>query len=368
MKSSIILIFSFAVLSCLFWQCTGSSGKNQEEPEQTDVYVRQFNTIPVAPATMAHELNLTGRLVALQKIDIVAQVEGIAWPTKKSFEPGVVFNKGEALVAIHDTEFRNDLTARKSQFLASLVRIMSDLKIDYPGDFPEWSRYLEKLDVSRSLAPLPEVKNIQLRYFLSANDIFNQYYTIKSQEEVLSRYIIRAPFTGAVIHAEIDPGGLVNPGVKLGELISTGQYEVRTAVSVGDIKHVQAGQKIMLSSKTMAGEWEAVINRIGKQVDPSTQSVPVYLLVSGNDLREGMYLEGKLPVSQYEDVVELPTALITRRNQVHIVENDVVKLKDVVPVEYQGKHVIVRGLSSGDEVITDEVTTPIQGIKAVSKR
>lgn len=365
----ITINFMLLVLVVIQWQCTESSGENnQESNESTEKeYVQKFSTMQVEPGTVQSQVNLTGRVVPLQKIDVVAQVQGIAENRRKPFEEGITFQRGEVLISLEDDEFRSNLAAQKSQFLASLVRIMSDIKIDYPSEFEAWNQYLKNLDINQSLAALPEANNEQLRYFLAANNIFNLYHTIKSQEETLEKYTIRAPFTGAVTQANLDGGGLVSPGVRLGEFIRTDEYEVQAAVSLEDVDLVEPGQTVELSARSTSGSWEGTVNRIGKRVDPSTQSVAVYLRVKGDDLKEGMYLEGNIASRSYENAVEIPKEVLTRQNQVYIIEDSTVKLKDVDPLEFHENTAIVRGLAANDQLITDAGNSPIQGIKAVSR-
>lgn len=357
------------LLPGLLWQCSESSGEEQPTTATTTPteHVRQFTTLSVAPGPVKHQVSLTGRVVPLQKIDVFAQVQGVAEARRKLFEEGATFQRGEVLLSLDDDEFRSNLAAQKSQFLASLVRIMSDLKLDYPAAFEAWNRYLKNLDIDKPLPALPEVPEDQLRYFLSANNIFNLYYSIQSQQETLQKYTIRAPFTGAVTQAMVDAGGLVSPGVKLGEFIRTDQYEVQAAVSVEDLELVEVGQTIPLTSRNLKGAWEGKVSRIGKRVDPATQSVSVYLLVSGETLKEGMYLIGTLSSHTYENAVEVPKGALTRQNQVYVIKDSTVQLKDIIPLEYQDETVIVQGLAQNDQVITDPVTSPIQGITAVSK-
>ena len=365
MRKTAALMLCMA-LPIAYWQCTGTSGKEKEEGPVAG-NIRQFNTKVVQPADVDYSLNITGRVVPLQKIEIIAEVQGTALPTPKPLKEGLVFKKGEVLVSIDDADSRYNLSAQKSQFLNAMVRIMSDLKLDYPGHFDVWNEYLSSVNVDQPLPKLPEVADTQLRYFLAANDVFNRYYSIKSQEETLKDFKIYAPFTGAVTQANLDPGNLVSPGAKLGEFIRTDRYEVQAAVSVGDIHLIKPGQVIELTSKTVQGKWQGTVSRIGKSVNASTQSVSVYLLAKGSDLKEGMYLEGKFASHTYQDAVEIPKDILTRKNQVHVIEDSTVKLKNVSPIEFRESTVIVHGLAAGDRLITDIAQAPIQGLKAISR-
>lgn len=364
LKATVLSLALPLVLS----HCSSSSEESTDSQETTAVQTRTFNTWRVEPAEHTHSVNLTGRVVSLQKLDVVSRVQGVAQRTPKPFEAGVEFQKGEVLLALEDTDFRYNLSAQKSQFLASLTRIMSDVKLDYPDLFPAWKNYLERIELDGPLPEVPEIKNEQFRFFLAAQNILNQYYSIRSNEEVLDRYVIRAPFTGALTLAQVDPGSLVNPGMKLGEFIQTDTYEVHASVSVSELAQLQEGKQLTMSSRALAGqEWQAKVSRIGKRVDPATQAVPVYLTIQGEELREGMYLQGVLPTEELKDVVALPKNLLTRKNEVHVIQDGRVYLKSVTPVKYGAERVWIRGLQDGDEVITDEIYEPIQGIAARSQ-
>ncbi|MEM9328736.1 MAG: HlyD family efflux transporter periplasmic adaptor subunit [Bacteroidota bacterium] len=366
LRRSITLILTVGLLLVMIVSC--SSKKEEARTEETKlVFTETFNTVSVEPSKVQSSINITGRVIPSQKLEVVAQVQGLARPTRRAFKEGVDFKAGEVLIRIDDDEFRNNLVAQKSQFLSSLVRVMSDLKIDYPAEFPIWNQYLENLSIEQELLPLPEVDTPQLKYFLSANNIFNLYYSIQSAEENLSKYEVKAPFDGTVVVSQFDIGSLIRPGATLGEFIRTDRYEILASISVADMGSVQIGQVIPFTSPDTGGQWQAKIARIGKRLDPSSQSLALYLSVQGVDLKEGMYLEGKVRTSEFDNAVELSKDLITRNNQVYLIKDSIVQLKDVELLAYNATSVVVGGLSHGDKVITDPVRSAIQGIKATAR-
>lgn len=368
MKTGKLISCLFMIaIPVVFWQCSSTSGKESDSKPSTASNIRSFNTLRVAPSTIDKRLNITGRVIPMQKVEVIAEVQGLALATAKPFKDGISFRRGQALIAIEDTDFRYNLSAQKSQFLNALVRIMSDLKLDYPSHFDEWNAYLSTVDIIKAIPELPEVTDRQLRYFLAANDIFSLYYNLKSEEETLKDFTIYAPFDGVITTAEVDPGDLVKAGVKLGEFIRTDVYEVKAAVSASDISHLSKGQSIELSARNSDQKYVGIIDRFGKSIDPSTQAVAVYLSVKGKDLMEGMYLEASIGTRSFSDAVEIPKEVLTNENQVYTIHDSVVKLKDVEPLEFRQNSVIVRGLSHGEEVITDQILSPILGTKATSK-
>jgi len=342
------------------------SSDREVSEQQVIVKPKKVSTMAVVPSIIAQKLNITGVVRPSKKIDVVAQVQGLAKVTNPPFKDGIRFNRGQVLVAIDDTEFRSNLIAQKSQFVSSLVRIMSDLKIDYPSDFEVWQRYLDELDINKKLSPLPVVENKQLRYFLSANGIFNSYYAIKSQEQQLSEYRIYAPFDGVVTGDKFDVGSLVSPGINLGSFIHTDEYEILATVSIADLSSIQAKREVAFVSKETNQQWVATLSRISEQVDASSQSVNVYFVASGKGLKEGMYLEAVLELSSFDEAVELPKELLTRNNQVFVLSDSLIKTKPVEALAYTSATVILQGLKEGDLVINEPMKSTLHGTKAIA--
>jgi len=240
---------------------------------------------------------------------------------------------------------------------------MSDLKIDYPTEFTNWENYLKDLDELKALPKLPEVNSDQLRYFLSSNGIYVQYYEIQSSEESLKKYNIYAPFEGAVTSVSFEVGDLISPNKPLGSLSRTDVYEIVSTIPLSQTHHLKAGKTITMKSAVLQQSWKARVDRIGTTVDESTQSIKVYLKVSGKGIKEGMYLEGSLETETLQQVTELPKEVLSRENQVYTVQDGVVQSKKVTPLVYMNESVWVQGLLAGDVVITEQVVEPIEGIK-----
>ncbi|MEM8896444.1 MAG: efflux RND transporter periplasmic adaptor subunit, partial [Bacteroidota bacterium] len=338
MKSNAKIIhYLWLLLPLGFWQCSESVGKGDQATEEVTPYVRKFNTISAEPGATMAEIKLTGRVIAKDKISVVAQVQGIALATAKRFKEGVIYQKGDVLIAIDDGEFVNGLIAQKSQYLSSLVRIMSDVKLDYPQYFEAWNRYLSKVDLNQPLPEIPQDVPSNLRYYLAANNIYNLYYSIKSQEEKANKFIIRAPFKGVVTKSNINPGSLVNPGVMLGEFIRTDELEILSSVSLADAGALAVGDNIEFRLPGERQSWSAQLSRMGSTVESGSQTVPLYFSISGSDLREGTFLEATHQLDAYEASMELPKSVVTSQNQVYVIEDAYVKLHDITPLEFRAE-------------------------------
>ena len=91
------------------WQCSDSSGESQSTsaPDKTE-NIRKFATQSAEPQSIKHSISLTGRVVPQQKIDVVAQVQGVAESRRKPFEEGQTFQQGEVLLSLDDDEWKGN--------------------------------------------------------------------------------------------------------------------------------------------------------------------------------------------------------------------------------------------------------------------
>lgn len=368
MKPNQLIPMLLLVIANLAVSCSSEPSDGQQELEATEARsVKRFNTLVAQPMTLDQTVIITGRLNAIDRLDVFAQVQGVAGPEASRFRAGQFFRAGETLLTIDKTEFESNLNAQRSQFMSSLLNLMADIKSDYPADFKAWNRYLTGLRETEKLPDLPSVKAEKLRYFLTSRNLYQQFYNIRAQEKRLDYFEIKAPFNGSLTMANVSPGGLINPGVKLGEMIRTDLFELEGSVSLTDIDHVQLGQLIKLTSSATETAYQGRVVRIGDRLDVQTQSVPVYLQVSGTGMKEGMYLEGLLATTVLEEVVQLPKSALNRANQVYVIAESVVAVKEVKPMALEETTVWVSGLAPGDLVIVDEVNSPILGLRAATK-
>ncbi len=371
-SSRIILI---AFISIGYWGCGSQQPSNNSDEDTSasssldasNVSYETYQTLAVSPDSMSRELNITGRIQPLEKIQIVSEVQGKVLPLSKKFNEGMSYKRGEAMIKIDSKQYLLTLKSQKSQFQSNLVRIMSKVKLDYPDAHGAWDKYLRSFDADQPLASLPEVTDEQLRYLLAANNIYSSFYNIKSAEEVLAKYYIYAPFSGVITEGRLSQGAVVSPGVPLGSFSRTDTYELKAAVSSALIDYLKLGQKIELTHSNTGKRYQGIVNRFGGSIDPSTQSIPVFIQVRGKGLKEGMFLEAYLDAASFEDVVAIPLTALNRNNQVHVIKDSTVVLHDVTPVNYDQDQVWVTGLAKGTEVITEEIIQPIVGIKAISQ-
>ncbi len=337
----------------------------KEDPKRKAAVVREklAQTVSVSNEDIPTELEVQGELVAFDKIDIFTEVSGTLENTSRPFKVGSYFQKGSVLLKVDDDEARLTLLSQKSSLLNSITQMMPDLKIDYQESYQQWKTYLDQFDPENNIQAFPKPLNDQEKFFIASRNLYTQYYNIKSAEERLSKYTVYAPFSGVITQTSINTGAVVRSGQKLGELMNTGNYELEATVPLNDLKYIKVGNPVELYSDDIEGTWNGRVKRINNQVDVGTQTVKVFIDVSGKDLKEGMYMKGDIEASQVEDALRIPRKLLINQNSVYVVKDSVLVLEEVSVIKFLDETVIIRGLENGTQLLKEAIPGAFDGMK-----
>lgn len=352
-----ILVGSFAVARYF------SQLKQAPPRREVAQSVPSVETITAQNKTIPTQLDIQGQLVAYDKIEIFSEVAGTLVKTDRPFKVGTYFPQGSLLAEIDDQEARLSLLSQKANLLNAITQLMPDLKVDYPQSFEQWRTYLDSFAIEKELQPLPEPLNQQEKYFIASRNLYSQFYTIKSAEERLSKYKIYAPFSGVLTDAAINPGALIRVGQKLGELMNTSHYELQATIPLSELKYIQVGNQVNLTSRDITGSWNGRIRRISDRIDPTTQTVQVFVDVRGRDLKEGMYLSGDVKASDIDNAVELPRDLLIDQTRVYTVQDSFLRLREVEVVKLTRQSAIVRGLPDSTPLLKTALPNAFDGMK-----
>ena len=361
------LIISIAGGILVIVLALGLSGKlagSKTPPERnTGKAYKTVTTRVVENGKVQFQLPVYGKLLAHDRIQLFAEVNGILQETNKKFLEGVSYAKGELLMRIDNTEAMANLMAQRSNYLNAITGILPDLKIDYPQDYQAWLDYLDNLDINHSVTAPPTASGKKAELYLTSRGVYTSYFNLKSAEARLDKYEIRAPFNGVVTISNIRPGTLVRPGQMLGEFISAGSYELETAISIRFLPFIKIGNTVQLQSADIGGDWQGTIARINKKIDEATQTVKIYISVNAADLREGMYLQGMLAGMEVDNAYAIPRRLLVDNDHVFVVQQDSLLEKTQVNIiEYTDEDAIVSGLPNGAKVVYEVVPGAISGM------
>jgi multidrug efflux pump subunit AcrA (membrane-fusion protein) len=342
-------------------------GSFRKEPPigSDDVSVRLVDVRTANPQMHYAKINLLGKVEAKNKVEIYAEVTGVL--QSPNFEEGRSFKKGEVLVDINSDEYAQNLKSQKGKLITEVAQVLGDVKVDFPEEATKWETFLSKINIEEKLPKLPEIESEQLKKFISGRGLITSYYNVVASEERLLKYMIIAPYDGSLVMTAVKNGTLVRSGQKLGEYIATSNYEFVSEVSVSDLDFLKIGTSIELKNETGSQVFSGRIVRINNQVDPATQRVKIYVSVSGNNLKDGMYLSG------VTSGIELPATIPVERqqligNQLYVVQDSSIVKREVTILFQDDVFAYVQGLEKGDQVLVSNLKGLYQGMKVSVKK
>ncbi len=336
--------------------------KKALKPKTEKVWTTVF-TEQVVNGETPINITTSGNLMAKNRVEIFSEVQGIFEQSAHLFKPGVYYKKGEILLQINSDEHRANLRSQKSNLYNQIVLLLPDLKLDYPDAYPNWEQYVQAFDIEKSVPPLPKAVSEKEKMFVAGRNILTAYYNVKNLEERLTKYVIYAPYSGILTETLVDKGTLVRAGQKLGEFINPDVFELEVAVNTAYSDLLQLGKQVVLHNVERSKSWKGKVARVNPKVDQASQTIQVYIGVSGAGLKEGMYLEADLQTRNEQNTYEVSRKLLVDNNKLFVFKDSILQMQEIEPVYYKENTVVVRGLVDGTEILSKSVPGAYAGMR-----
>ncbi len=357
---SIIAILLLAYLAMSYFE----SQKETPETEIPAEVARKVKAETVKYEKVSYTVTSTGRLGSQSYVDIISEVQGEILPGNVALKKGQRFKKGELLIRIYDEITDYNLKAAKSRFQNSIANILPDFKIDYPDDYQMIKDFFDAVKIDKPLPELPEIKSDQQRIFLASRNILNDYFSIKSSEIQLGKHRIYAPFSGTYTDVMLEVGSIANPGSRLARIINTGMLELEVPIPVDDVKWIEKGDKVMLTSEDGTGEWSGKVVRKADYVDRNSQSVSVFISLQNNPnnpLYEGQYLKASFDGEITSNAMEIPRRAVFNNNMVFIINDSTLRKAEINILKINQQSMIFNGLDEGAYVVMEPLINVVEG-------
>jgi multidrug efflux pump subunit AcrA (membrane-fusion protein) len=308
-------------------------------------------------------LSASGNLVAKNKIELFSEVQGVLNITSKAFKAGTSYAAEETLLSINSDEFYAGLQSQKSNLYNLITGIMPDIRIDYPNEFKKWEGYLKRFGINKKMPQLPKFTTDKEKYFISGRGILTAYYTVKNLEVRNLKYQIKAPFSGILTEALVNPGSLVRVGQKLGEYIDPSVYELEVSINAAYADLLKTGNSVALSNLEKSKKYTGKIVRVNGKVEQVSQTIKVFIDVQHPKLKEGMFLKASLTAKYESESIEISRNLLVNNNTVYTVKNDsVLTLVKVTPVYFGTEKVIVKGIQNDTQILVQTLPGAFDGM------
>ena len=336
-----------------------SKNKTRAIPEKV---IKTVFVDTVQNGTVQIVIPANGSLMSKHRVELYSEVQGVFKSSSKLFKPGQEYRKGETLIRMDASEYYASVQSSKSNLYNDIAAIMPDLRLDFPEVFPKWQNYLKNFDLEKTTPKLPEMTSEKENYFITGRGIVSSYYSVKNLEQRLSKYIIRAPFTGILTKALVTEGSLIRNGQKLGEYIDPSIYEMEVALSKAYARLLKVGESVTLNSIDGLEIYEGTVSRVNGSIDAATQTITAFIEVKNESLKEGMYLEARLKAKEEQDVIEINRNLFLDSKQVFIVRDSILDLMEVTPVYFSDTKVVLKDIPNGTVLLSKPVSGAYAGM------
>lgn len=346
-------------------------GMREEQPKRNpQPRAMMVETRVVELGAVATDLRAFGTVVSAQPVDLYSEVNGAILAGNIAFRPGQTFGRGDVLVRIDDRQVDLDRQTAVSDLLTALANFLPEARSEFPAEFDVWQDYFNSIGFDSPLPELPEATSQRIKLYLSRFSVYKLYFSVRNIEIRQEKHAIRAPFSGAIVDADLRPGSTSRTGSRLGSIVNLADLEVEIPLAAQDVPWVDNGRRVTFSSSEFDGTWDGKISRVGKSIDKATQTVPMYVELDSDlprMLPEGIFLEANVPGQIVENALEIPRRAIYDDHFVYLIREGRLEYQPVEVARVLHKTVVVDGgLQAGDTLVVEPLQGVVAGMQAQS--
>lgn len=300
----------------------------------------------VVPQHQKVMVPVQGPVRAEDRLALIPEVQGELLRGDHPLREGTRFARNEVIYRVDDTELRLQLYAARSGFQRLVASLLPDIKLDYPGEFAQFSDWFNRLHPEQTIPPVPDTGNARLNQFLSARGLSDHYYQIESLQARLQKFTVKAPFDGHLSRVGAEVGQRVGPQQNIATIIGKETLIWTISVDAGLAAHTLPGDTVWMQSASLTNPISVQIDRINPSVDHASQNVTMYLRVISSELRDGQYAEGILQTNHHLLLTRIPRTALSRNGNVYARIDDVLQPIPVRIHNLDGSNVWVAGIQA----------------------
>lgn len=216
----------------------------------------------------------------------------------------------------------------------------------------------------------------EIQYLQAQTQMISLQKSVAQAKAMLSKTLIRAPFSGTIDEVFVERGQVVAPSqTGLMRIVNLSNMYVATNVPESYIGKLKVGTEVDVFLTSLGKTYKGKVRQIGNYINPNNRSFGIEVSVPNpqNLLRPNQV--AKLKVIDYinKKAVVVPTNIIQQDGQgnqfVFVVNNATVKTgvakKVTVKVGQSADNVteILEGITTNDVIVTEGFSTLIEGTK-----
>jgi RND family efflux transporter MFP subunit len=352
-----------AVVGCT----TAPSDKSDNSAKQAAAAPTTVAAISVASKKLQTTISLPAQLVPYEQVDIYPKVTGFV--DAVSVDRGSRVQRGQLLVRLTAPE----LNSQRSQAEAAVRAAQSQLATAKAKLASDNGTYLHMVAAAKTPGVLAENDVAVANQAVSADqgqvDAAEQNISaardaVRSISQLESYLNITAPFAGVVTTRNLHPGALIGPASGQGgalpilQIVDDRRLRLVVPVPEAQVGDMKAGQVVSFTVPAYPGQiFKAPIQRISREVDDKSRTMPVELDVQNRDgkLSPGSFTNVSWPLERGYPTLFVPASAVTSDQQHTFVIRVRNNKTDWVTVQtgqtVNGEVEVFGDLSQGDQVV-----------------
>lgn len=344
------------------------------------------DVVDAEKGTFAPTIVATGTVQPVEDVNLSPLVSGQIIRRDPAFTPGGFVKKGEVLLQIDPSDYRNTLELRKSELLQSETALATEMGRQ---QIAEQDLQLINNDSLFGDNPLSDnetqlvLRKPQLNA-VKAN--IEAARASKNQAQLnLERTTIRAPFDAHILSQNVTVGSQVAQGDNLGRIVGTDSYWVTATVPVSRLQYLKFPESntekgsivhIENSSAWPSGaQREGYLDRQIGALDNQTRLARVLVrvedpLATAEELKEapklmiGTFVEVNIQADSIPDVIRINRDLVRTNQTAWVMKDNLLEIRELDIILTDNQYAYVQsGLSDGDKIVTTNLSTVTNGIE-----
>ncbi|MEC7770277.1 MAG: efflux RND transporter periplasmic adaptor subunit [Bacteroidota bacterium] len=376
-----ILVGGVLVTTLIFF--TEPEAQSEGATIETAILV---DVVDAKKGTYAPTIVATGTVQPVEDVVLSPLVSGQIIRRDPAFTPGGFVTKGEVLLQIDPSDYRNTLELRKSELLQSETALATEMGRQ---QIAEQDLQLINNDSLFGDNPLSDnetqlvLRQPQLNA-VKAN-IEAARASMNQAQLNLERTTIRAPFDAHILSQNVTVGSQVAQGDNLGRIVGTDSYWVTATVPISRLQWLKFPESndekgsivhIENSSAWPTGtQREGYLDRQIGALDNQTRLARVLVRVEdplatseelegAPKLMIGTFVEVNIQADSIPDVVRLDRDLVRTNQTAWVMKDNLLEIRELDIVLTDNQYAYVQsGLEDGDQVVTTNLSTVTNGIE-----
>jgi RND family efflux transporter MFP subunit len=346
-KTLFVLTIAAALSAC------NKDSKESGKPGDTKpitLLVSPEDTLTVQTDGLASGPLITGSVQPERKADLRAEVSALVLKVLK--ENGEVVKRGDVLVRLDETTFRDSLASAEASARAAGQAL------------DQAERQLERMKTLRAsgMTSAQAMDDAEVRLNNARSEVAAARTRAAQARQQMERTVVRAPFDGVVSERKVSAGDTAAAGKELLKVIDPTSMRFEGQVSADSISAVKIGQPVLFRVNGYTGEdFRGTVKRVDAAANEVTRQVEVLVAFAPDSPQprgSGLYGEGRIEAQTTPALMLPERALVKAGDKAYAWR---LKGKTLNKIELavgprdarSGNYEVRSGLTAGDIVMRD---------------